>query len=285
MDIEKILNLQTLINHRRTIHQNPEIGLNTLQTTAYITGVLDQLSVQYELILTTKTAIIAYFPASCPSKESLAFRCDTDALEIKEETNIPYCSKNSGLMHACGHDGHSAIALGLAQVLTHCQLQKNVLIIFQPAEEGPGGAKPIVDSGIFKKYHITSIYGLHLNPYLPEGQLSINPGPTLASCRVFDLEIRGKSAHGTMPEEGIDAILIASILVAKIDQLKTKLHDQNYILHIQKFIGGSNNSIIAEKVLLKGTIRTFDDLTYQKIKTAVYIIIQDLVKQYQAKIY
>jgi amidohydrolase len=278
------INVEQLKKHRHYIHQFPEIGLDVAHTAQYITSTLDKLGITYQTVLPTKTGVIAYFPSKIKNSETIAIRCDTDALEIEEETGLSYASTTKGLMHACGHDGHTAIALGLCEVLTKLTLKKNVVVIFQPGEENPGGAKPIVDTGIFEQYNIKSIFGLHLNPYIKEGSMSINPGATLAKCCVFSLTVTGKSAHGTMPESGIDALLIACELVVKLNEMKNKMQNKDYILHVQKIEGGSNNSIIAETVNLLGTIRTFDDVTYSLIKQEGTNIISGLIDKYHCGI-
>jgi len=191
-------------------------------------------------------------------------------------------------MHACGHDGHMAIAMGLIKYLTQNQhkLKENVVVLFQPAEEGPGGAMPIVECGVLKKYNIDEVYGLHIFPNIEEGKVGVCPGPMMSQVGEFDILIKGNSAHGAMPHEGIDSIVIASQVITSIQTIASRSMNpmDPVVVTIGKIGGGERRNIIAREVVLEGTIRTFSDEVYKNIKSRIVSITEGIQTAYGCEI-
>ena len=259
---------ETLKKHRRALHQIPEIAFDLPQTHAYVKKVL--VSLGFEPMTIAQTGLIAIKKGV--RKETIAFRSDMDALNVLEQTNVDFASKYQGKMHACGHDGHMAMLLGFAEHLSHQKsLQYNVMLIFQPAEEGPGGAKIIVDSGILEKHHVLRIFGIHLYPDLKEGIYGLVDGPMMAQNGEFDLSIKGVSAHGAQPHASKDAIIVAAQLITQYQHIVSRQVDplQSAVVTIGTIEGGEARNIIAHSVHMKGTIRAFHQNTYDAIKESI----------------
>ena len=204
---------EDLRRYRRDLHQIPEAGFQEYKTKAYILSVLKQYPCRISEI--AQTAVCAYFPAGHPDcRKTVAFRCDMDGLPTNEANDVPYASTHPGMMHACGHDGHMAMLLGLAGELAKMgpSLPVNVLLIFQPAEENPGGAKKIVASGILKNYNVGRIFTLHIGPSESRGSIAGRPGEMMAQSGELEIVVHGKSAHCSAAEKGIDALYIGTVL-------------------------------------------------------------------------
>lgn len=267
---------------RQHLHQIPEIAFNEYKTSDFIKKELDTLDIAYETV--AKTGVIGYLDAG--SKETIAFRADMDALNIEEKNDVPFKSMNKGFMHACGHDGHMAMLLGLAKYIAtqKLQLNKNIMFLFQPAEEGPGGAKVIIDAGILTKYNVSEIYGIHLFPEVEEGVFALRKGPMMASVGEFYVKIKGKSAHGAIPNLGVDAIVIASHFVNQVQNIISReIHPANAgVVSIGQINGGSRPNVIADLVTLGGTIRAFDDKINEFIKGRVKTLLEGLSTSYHS---
>lgn len=242
--------------YRRHLHTIPETGFEEFKTNAYLRKVLEDMG--YEPIDTCKTGLLVYIQGEDTS-ETYAFRTDIDALNIEEETGVDFESEHKGKMHACGHDGHMATMLGFAHYLADKKPKKSILLIFQPAEEGPGGAQFIVKDGTLEKYNVKAIFGLHLFPTLPEGVIATKAGPLMAQTGEIDIDIRGKSGHGAMPHTTIDTLLITSKLLEAYQSIISRNISpmSNGVLTFGKMVGGSARNIIAEHVRIEGTARTF----------------------------
>lgn len=257
--------LSFLTKVRRDLHEIPELGFDLFKTSKYVKDLL--ISFGYQPISYAKTGLVVKIKGT--KEEATAFRADMDALPVKELTNVSYQSKHDGIMHACGHDGHMAILLGLAKTLKDYPMPKEtIVLIFQPAEEGPGGAKVMIDEGLIKDYKIKKIFGLHLFPGIKEGLIGIKNGEMLAQNAEFDYDIYGKSSHGAQPHLGIDSIIAASNFIISLNQIVSR-----YINPLEKAVittglinGGEARNIIAEKTKIKGTIRAFNENTYNTLK-------------------
>ena len=249
--------LEDIVKNRRALHQMPETALEEFKTKEYLKNYLISIGLEPKDIV--ETGLYVYIEGK-DKDNCIAFRSDIDALNIEEETGIDFVSKNSGKMHACGHDGHMSTLLAFAKYLTTIQpLEKSVLLIFQPAEEAPGRAKDIVETGIFKKYNVKAIYGMHLFPELPEGVVACKEGPFFAQATVISVGITGKSGHGAMPHKAVDPL----IAFTKVIDAYQTIISRNFspfdpgVITIGKFSGGSAQNIIPEKVEFWGTARTF----------------------------
>ena len=253
---------------RQMLHKIPEEGLAEFKTSAAIENYLRALNVD-ELTKTAGTGWIAYFKGSNP-KKNLGFRTDIDGLSIKEETGLAFQSTHEGMMHACGHDGHMAIALGFSKWISDhkTKLQDDIVVIFQPAEEGPGGAEIIVAEKVLEKYKLDAIFGLHLFPELPEGTFGVKEGPIMAMTGEFDIDIYGQSAHGAKPHLGVDSIVVAANLIQDLQQVISRKISpiEPAVLTVGKIDGGERRNVIAGKARLEGTIRGFSGLIFDRVE-------------------
>lgn len=263
---------------RQDLHRIPEIGFELYKTHEYITSELKSMGIKYEVV--AKTGVVAILDGE--DTDAIAFRADMDALCINENTNLPFKSTHEGKMHACGHDGHMAMLLGFAKYLNDKKLKKQVILIFQPAEEGPGGAVEIIHAGIFKKYNIKAIFGLHLDPTIEEGIFGLKNGIMFSQNGEFTVKIQGISAHGAMPHLGCDAIVAASFLISGYQTIISRninpLHSS--VITIGKIKGGDAINIIAKEVELSGTIRSFSEEDYKVLKQKMIDIGKGIEKSF-----
>lgn len=274
---------QVVQTHRQYLHQIPELGFCEFQTSAYLKEQLKKLG--YEVYSTAKTGILAYRKGV--SEECIAFRSDMDGLSITEETNVDFASTIEGQMHACGHDGHMSILLGFATyVSTLSSLKKSLLFIFQPAEEGPGGAEVIVKEGVLKKFNVKSIFGLHIYPEIEEGKFGLRPGAMTAQTGELDLMIEGVGGHGAMPHKSNDALIVAAQLINSYQSIISRNLNpiEAGVLTIGTINGGERRNIIAQKVELTGTIRAFSEDVYEMIKKRMNEINHGLELMFNVKV-
>ncbi|MFA5692288.1 MAG: M20 family metallopeptidase [Acholeplasmataceae bacterium] len=257
--------LDFLTKVRRDLHQIPELGFDLFKTKKYVKDLL--ISFGYNPVTYAKTGLVVKIKGV--KEEAVAFRADMDALPVNELTNVSYKSKHEGVMHACGHDGHTAILLGLAKTLKDYPMPKeSIILIFQPAEEGPGGAKVMIDEGLIKDYKIKKIFGLHLFPGINEGLIGIKNGEMLAQNAEFDYDIYGKSSHGAQPHLGVDSIIAASNFIISLNQIVSRNINplEKSVVTTGIVNGGEARNIIAGKTSIKGTIRAFNEKTYNTLK-------------------
>lgn len=269
--------------HRRWLHQHPEIGFEVEKTRDYILSVLRELDFDKIEVL-ANTGVKAVIRGA-NSKGVYAFRADMDALEVEEQNAIDFASRYKGRMHACGHDGHMAILLGLAKWLhlNKDNLKHDVVLIFQPAEESEGGAYPMIQEGVLADPKVDVIFGLHLFPDIPQGKLGLRSGPVMAQTCEFDIMLRGKSAHGAMPHRGVDALLAACYLVTNLQSIITRKVNplENALITIGKMEAGERRNVLAENVKMEGIIRTFNDEVYNTIKSNILSLLQGMEKAYE----
>lgn len=255
----------TIKKHRQTLHKIPEIGFDLPKTYNYIKSNLE--SYGYETYTYAETGIIAKKPGL--HKESIAFRADMDALQLFEETQCDYTSTHPGSMHACGHDGHMAMVLGFAEYVSQIEsLNESIVFLFQPAEEGPGGAVKMIEEGVLEDFHIKKIIGIHLYPNLEEGIFGITNGLMTAQDGDFDITIEGANAHGAEPHLGQDAILASAELIKNYQMITSKRVDPSIgsVLNVGTIHGGNQRNVISDHVSMSGTIRSFDVSTYHDLK-------------------
>ncbi len=251
-----------MIAQRRQFHQNPEPGFGEVQTAAAIVQWLEDCGRFNVRTQVAGTGVVADLPGSDETMPWIALRADMDALQIQEEnTELDYCSRNPGLMHACGHDAHVAILLGVARILTshHTELPFGVRLIFQPAEEGPGGAEPMLEEGVLENPRPGMIIGLHVWSSLPVGYINISPGPVMASTDELKFHIKGSGGHGAVPQETVDSIVAAAHFISAIQTIVSRNIDpvDSGVVSIGKIVGGEIMNAIADEVHLDGTLRTY----------------------------
>lgn len=248
-----------LVTWRRQLHQRPELGFREELTAEFIAEKLRQWQIPHETGI-AKTGIVATIEGNRPGRV-LAIRADMDALPIQEQNDVPYKSQHDGMMHACGHDGHVTIALGTAYYLSqHRDFAGTVKFIFQPAEEGPGGAKPMIEAGVLKNPDVDAIIGLHLWNNLPLGTVGVRTGALMAAVETFELVILGKGGHGAIPQQTIDSIVVGSQIVNTLQTIVARNVDpiESAVVTVGAFHAGNACNVIAASAQLKGTVRYFN---------------------------
>lgn len=276
--------LDDIVKNRRALHQIPETALEEFKTKEYLKNYLISIGLEPQEIV--ETGLFVYIEGK-DKENCIAFRSDIDALNIKEETGAEFESKHVGKMHACGHDGHMTTLLAFAKYLTTIQpLDKSVLLIFQPAEESPGRAKDIVETGLLKKYNVKAIYGIHLFPELPEGTVASKEGPFFAQAALMTTTITGKSGHGAMPHKTIDPLMAFTKIVDGYQTIVSRNLSpfDPGVVTIGKFCGGSAQNIIADTVNFWGTIRTFKEENTEFIIERIKEIHRGIELSYRVKI-
>lgn len=254
MDINNLLDDVT--RYRRDLHRIPELGYREVKTQKYLIETLTEMGYNPQIVC--ETGVYVYIQGD--GTDTVAFRSDIDALPITEETGCPFVSDHPENMHACGHDGHMSMLLGFARVLKNYKnYKKNILLIFQPAEEGPGGGKDIVAQGLLERYNVKSIFGIHLFPGFEEGVVASKKGPMMAQPTEINIDIIGKSGHGAMPHKSIDSIIVTAKLLEAYQSIVSRSLSplSQSVITFGKITGGTVRNIIAEKTRIEGTIRTF----------------------------
>jgi amidohydrolase len=285
IDEEISRHIQDIIKIRRFLHMNPELSNREFETSKLVAAQLLSMGLEVKTGI-AKTGVVGLLRGE-QSGMTVAFRVDMDALPIQEETQVSYRSLNPGIMHACGHDVHTAIGLGTAQVLSRLRdrLAGNIKFIFQPAEEGPpqgeeGGADVMIKEGALDDPPVRAIFGLHVWPDIPVGHVLFTPGPALASSDGFEIILRGQSAHGARPYEGIDSVVLAAQIVLAVHSTLSRTVDPENpaVITIGKIQGGIRSNIIADEVRLSGTARTITEAKRAEIERLLRDIIRGITQ-------
>lgn len=244
---------------RRHLHENPEIGLSEFKTSDFIAGKLEEYG--YELTRgLAKTGIVATLKNGNSSR-SVGIRADIDALPITEETGVDYASKNKGVMHACGHDGHTAMLLGAAKILAERKnFDGTIHLIFQPAEENFGGARIMIEEGLFDKFPCDAVFGMHNDPAMPFGKVFVKDGPLMAAVDEARITVNGRGGHGAEPQTASDPIVAgASIIMALQTVVSRNIHPLDQaVVTVGAFNAGIASNVIPERATMAITIRSFD---------------------------
>lgn len=289
-------NAAHVVELRHELHTIPEVMFEERKTSARVSKELTSLGIEHRTGLAGGTGILAWLPANAPgvdpnTAKTVALRTDMDALPILEETGVAYASRTPGVMHACGHDGHMAIALGAARTLSQLKDRRNnVLFVFQPAEEGgAGGEKMCLDgclSGKVLGRPADVIYGLHGWPELPLGQVATRDGPLLAATDEFDVVIHGKGGHAAYPHMTIDPIVIASHVVLAVQTIASRRVSpvDSVVVTVAGFnAGGAANNVIPDTAHLRGTIRTLRDQTREMAEKEFRHIVESVCASFGAR--
>ena len=262
MNLKEYINneKEEIINLRRELHKIPELGFKEYKTSEFIESKLNKFNLEVKTKI-AGTGVLGLLKGHSMGK-TIMVRSDIDGLPIREANSINYASKHDGVMHACGHDGHMAIALTVAKILSKNidLLKGNVKFLFQPAEEGPGGAMPMIDEGILESPKVDAVLSLHIWNYIPVGKVGIRIGPLMASINSFKITVLGKASHGAMPQDGIDAVIAASSIINTLQTIVSRNVSpfDPCVLTIGKINGGTASNIIADKVEMEGTFRTLN---------------------------
>ncbi|MFN9617986.1 MAG: M20 family metallopeptidase, partial [Dolichospermum sp.] len=251
-----------LVEWRRQIHQKPELGFQEKITAEFISQKLQNWGIEHQVGI-AQTGIVAIIKGEKSTHgKVLAIRADMDALPIQELNEVPYCSQRDGIMHACGHDGHTAIALGTAYYLHQHRQELNgtVKIIFQPAEEGPGGAKPMIAAGVLNNPDVDAIIGLHLWNNLPLGTVGVRPGALMAAVELFRCTIFGKGGHGAIPHQTVDSLVVAAQIVSALQTIVSRNINplDSAVVTVGELHAGTAVNVIADTAKMGGTVRYFN---------------------------
>jgi amidohydrolase len=256
---------EKVVGYRQHLHKNPELSYQEFETMKYISEQLTKIGVPHETGV-AETGIVGIIRGDHHSKDQacIGLRADIDALPITEQNNVPYISQNPGVMHACGHDVHSSVLLGAAEILFNMrnELKDPVKLIFQPGEEkNPGGASLMIKAGCLKNPEVKEMYALHVFPDFAVGQVGTKEGLYMASCDEVYIDIIGKSGHGATPHETIDSILVGAEIVLSLQQIVSRKCDPKIpcVLNFGHFEGLGTTNVVPEKVHIKGTFRTMNE--------------------------
>jgi hippurate hydrolase len=283
--INKIVNdeiFEWIREIRRKVHQYPELAFKEEKTAELIAKKLKKLGIKYQTGI-AETGVIGKLIVD-EKAPTVAIRADMDALPVTENTGLPYSSKNPGVMHACGHDGHIAIVLGTAAVLKENPPEGNVVFIFQPAEEEQGGAKPMIEQGVLDGVDI--IFGGHIERHYQVGEIGIKAGIHTSHTDAFVIKITGKGGHAARPHLAIDSVLIASQLVVNLQTIISRQIDPIHpsVITIGSLKSGTVDNVIAEKATLKGTIRTTNEYIRTEIIEKIRRLASSMAILYGAEI-
>ncbi|HHV61768.1 MAG TPA: amidohydrolase [Firmicutes bacterium] len=263
-----------LIEIRRAIHMNPELGGMEFKTSRLVAQVLRELGIEVvENIAGTGVLGLLKGAAGVAGSRmrTVAIRADMDALPIQDKKDVPYRSRVPGVMHACGHDGHVAMVLGAAMILAGVRgenkLPGNVKFIFQPAEEGPGGAKPMIEAGVLENPGVDMILGAHIWPEIPVGRVAIKSGAALASTDEIRIVIKGEGGHGAAPHRAVDAIVVAAQVINALQTIVSREVSPTspVVLTIGTIQGGYRHNVIADEVTMTGTLRTLNPVVRMEL--------------------
>lgn len=276
-----------MIALRRDLHANPEMGFKETRTSSIVAGALLALGIEVHKNVGGTGVVGVLTGQLSDSGLSMGLRADMDALPICEASGLSYASKHQGLMHACGHDGHTTILLAAAKYLAQTKdFNGQVVFIFQPAEEGLGGAQAMIDDGLFERFPCDAVYALHNWPALPAGSIGINRGPMMAASDRFEILVQGKGGHGAHPYQTIDPILVGAHLVTALQSIVSRTvnpHD-SAVISVGSLIAGNPNamSVIPDQARLVGTVRTFKASVQNMIEQRMQVMVQNVASAFGA---
>ena len=270
---------------RHKFHTIPELAYSEFETSDLIAEELDRYGIDYRRGL-GGTGIVAWIDKG-KSERSIALRADIDALPIEEESGVEYISKNSGIMHACGHDGHITMLLAAASYIKESvDFNGRVYFIFQPAEEGGAGARKMIEDGLFDEFKIDRIYGMHNRPQAPFGEFLIKKGPVMSSVDIWNIEITGKSGHSSQPHLAVNPIVVASHIVQAIKSITSQDIDpsQAHVITVAKINSGTAFNVIPERCTIEGSVRAFDESVQDMIEDRINSISKGISSAFGADV-
>ncbi len=273
---------------RRDLHENPELLFDVHRTAGIVAEKLEEFGCDEVVTGIGKTGVVGLIHGKAKgSGRVVGLRADMDALPIIEETGLDYASKTPGKMHACGHDGHTAMLLGAAKYLAETRnFDGTVAVIFQPAEEGGGGGREMVNDGMMERFGVDEVYGMHNWPGQEAGSFGIRAGQFFAATDVFDVVVTGRGAHGAKPHDGIDTTVVASHIVVALQTIASRNLDpvRELVVSVTSFETSSTAyNVIPERVHLKGTVRTMDEETHDMVEKRFTEIVEGVAASFGAK--
>lgn len=256
---------------RRDIHAHPETAFEEKRTSDIVAEKLSDWGIEVHRGLAT-TGVVGTLKGSGDNGRAIGLRADMDALDIHELNDFDYRSRNDGKMHACGHDGHTAMLLGAAKYLSETRnFDGTVYFIFQPAEENEGGGRVMVEEGLFEKFPVESVYGMHNMPGLPLGTIAMRTGPAMAAFDIFEITVTGKGTHAAMPQHGIDPVVISAEIVTALQTISSRIVDplDPVVVSVTQIHGGDTWNVIPQEVVLRGTARTFSKEARDRVEADI----------------
>ena len=275
--------LADVIRWRREIHRHPEFGFHEVRTSALVERELQSAGIEISRV--AQTGVLGVLRGGRPGK-TLALRADMDALPITEKSGEPFSSEIPGAMHACGHDAHTAMLLGAAVWLAgeREDLAGTIKFFFQPAEEDPGGAKPMIEAGVMESPKVDAVAMIHVSPLLPAGEIALRRGAVSASCDDFDLEVRGRGGHAAAPHRSVDTIPIAAEIVSALQRIASREIDplKSVVVTVGTIAGGYRRNVIADVTKVGGTIRCLDEEVRGGMPERVERIVKGICEAHRA---
>ncbi|MCH5462436.1 N-acetyldiaminopimelate deacetylase [Lactobacillus sp. LC28-10] len=284
-----VLTEDALINIRRDLHQIPELALHEVQTSAYLEKIIagfDQTHLQVKKIADLPTALLVRVEGSSP-KRTVGYRTDIDALPVTEETGLPFASKHPGVMHACGHDIHMTVALGVLSYFAEHQPADNMIFFFQPAEESENGGKLAYELGVFKdQWRPDEFYGLHDNPDLPAGAIGCRMGTLFAGTTEVNIDLEGKGGHAAYPQDANDMVVAAAELINQVQTIISRSIDpiEGGVITLGKLEAGTIRNVIAGHAHIEGTIRGLTQVMIKRIDQRLQDVGEGVARSFNAKV-
>jgi len=275
---------ESLVSIRRDLHAHPELCFKEVRTAQTVANLLTQWGIEIHQGLGT-TGVVGVIKSGT-SKRAIGLRADMDALPLQEGNTFAHASRHPGHMHACGHDGHTAMLLAAAQHLAqHRNFDGTVYLLFQPAEEGGGGAREMIKDGLFERFPMQAVFGMHNWPGLEVGQFALSPGPVMASSNEFRITIKGKGSHAALPHNGIDPVLIAAQLVQAFQGIITrnKKPVDAGVISVTMIHAGQATNVIPDSCELRGTVRTFSTAVLDMIEARMRKLSEHLCAAHEAQ--
>jgi len=261
---------EELTEWRRHLHAHPETAFEEVATAAFVAEKLESFGIEVHRGL-AKTGVVGTLRAG-KGKRAIGLRADMDALDVHEKNHFDHASTHQGKMHACGHDGHTTMLLGAAKYLAETKkFDGTIHFIFQPAEENEGGGRVMVEEGLFDKFPVDAVYGMHNWPGVPVGKMAVKPGPMMAAYDIFEIAVLGKGAHAAMPHLGIDPVVVAAEIVTALQTIASRSTDplDAVVVTVTQMHGGDTWNVIPDRVVLRGTARCFRPEVQETIEPAI----------------
>jgi len=269
---------------RRDIHAHPELGFEETRTSRLVAEKLESFGLEVHRGV-GRTGVVGVLRAG-NGTQSVGLRADMDALPIQETNDFPHRSRNAGRMHACGHDGHTTMLLGAAKALAETRnFDGTVNFIFQPAEEGLGGARAMIEDGLFERFPCQALFGMHNRPSLPVGWFAVRAGPMMAAGGFFDVTIHGKGAHGARPEVGVDPVIVAAHVATALQTIVSRnvAPVDTAVVSVTKIHGGDAYNVIPQTATLAGTVRAFSRPVMDTVEAAFRRIVAGVAQGFGAR--
>jgi hippurate hydrolase len=290
--VNRVADLQPDIQAwRRDIHEHPELLYDVHRTAAFVADRLREFGCDEVATGLGRTGVVGVIkgrkPAGNGDIKVIGLRADMDALPIVEDTGLPYASKASGKMHACGHDGHTAMLLGAARYLAETRnFGGNAVVIFQPAEEGGAGAAAMIKDGLMERFAIEQVYGMHNGPGIPIGSFAIRTGPIMAATDAIDIRIEGLGGHAARPHKCIDSVLVGAQLISALQQIVARNVDplDSAVISMCEFHAGNARNVIPQTAELRGTVRSLTDEVRELVQRRVHEVVSGIAQITGAKI-